>query len=59
MKGGFRSFQIEQPLHDPSEISQVFDKITYCKGASVLFMLHQFIGAEDFKRGIQNYMQAR
>ena len=43
---------------DASEISQVFDKITYCKGASVIYMLHQFIGPENFKMGIREYIQA-
>ena len=51
------SHPIEVPLADASEISQVFDKITYCKGASVINMLHQFVGAEHFKTGIQNYLQ--
>ena len=48
---------VEVPLKDASEISQVFDKITYCKGASVIFMLHQFIGAEHFRNGIREYIQ--
>jgi len=51
------SHPVEVPLKDPSEISQVFDKITYCKGASVLHMLHEYLGEEDFKTGIQNYIQ--
>ena len=51
------SHPIEVPLSDASEISQVFDKITYCKGASVINMLHQFVGPEQFKIGIQNYLQ--
>ena len=51
------SHPIEVPLSDASEISQVFDKITYCKGASVINMLHQFVGPEQFKLGIQNYLQ--
>ena len=37
------SHAIEVTLKDASEISQVFDKITYCKGASVIYMLHQFV----------------
>ena len=48
---------IEVPLKDASEISQVFDKITYCKGASVIYMLHQFIGPEKFRSGIRDYIQ--
>ena len=51
------SHPVEVPLKDASEISQVFDKITYCKGASVIYMLHQFIGPENFKMGIREYIQ--
>ena len=52
------SHPIEMPLCDASEISQVFDKITYCKGAAVINMLHRYIGAEKFKEGVQNYMES-
>ena len=50
------SHPIEVALRDASEISQVFDKITYCKGASVIYMLHQFMGPERFKMGIREYI---
>ncbi|TRY75825.1 hypothetical protein TCAL_11865 [Tigriopus californicus] len=50
------SHPIEMPLENTSGISQMFDKITYCKGASVMFMLHEFIGADNFKNAIQEYM---
>ena len=50
------SHAIEVTLKDASEISQVFDKITYCKGASVIYMLHQFMGPERFKSGIRDYI---
>ena len=51
------SHPIEMELRDSSEINQLFDKITYCKGASVMFMLHEFIGAKAFRSAIQEYMQ--
>lgn len=51
------SHPVEVPLKDASEISQVFDKITYCKGASVIYMLHQYIGPENFRNGIRDYIQ--
>ncbi len=50
------SHPIEMPLEDSKEIAQVFDYITYSKGASVLFMLHEFIGANIFKQALQDYM---
>lgn len=51
------SHPVEVPLKNPSEISQVFDKITYCKGASVIYMLHEYIGPEKFRAGIREYIQ--
>ena len=52
------SHPIEQPLKDSGQINQLFDKITYCKGASVMYMLHEYIGAETFKVAIQDYMSS-
>ncbi len=37
-------------------VKYLLPQITYCKGASVIFMLHEFIGAEVFKEAIQDYM---
>lgn len=31
----------------------MFDAISYCKGASVVRMLHAVLGAQDFKKGLQ------
>lgn len=50
------SHPIEVPLENASEISQVFDRITYCKGAAIISMLHDYLGPNTFKLGIQNYM---
>ena len=57
MDGLQNTHPVEVPLKDASEISQVFDKITYCKGASVIFMLHQHIGQEAFRTGIREYIE--
>ena len=38
------SHPIEVPVGHPSEIDEIFDDISYNKGASVIRMLHQFIG---------------
>src|SRR5262249_10986434 len=34
----------------------VFDEITYTKGGAVLSMLERWIGAEDFRRGLADYI---
>ena len=35
----------------------MFDVLTYEKGASVLRMLEQYLGAEDFRKGIAAYLR--
>lgn len=38
------SHPIEVPVGHPSEIDEIFDLISYSKGASVIRMLHDWIG---------------
>jgi puromycin-sensitive aminopeptidase len=38
------SHAIEVPVSHPDEIDEIFDDISYNKGASVLRMLHNYIG---------------
>jgi puromycin-sensitive aminopeptidase len=40
------SHAIEVPVSHPSEIDEIFDEISYDKGAAVIRMLHRFIGDE-------------
>jgi puromycin-sensitive aminopeptidase len=48
---------IEFPVNHPDEASAMFDVLTYEKGASVLRMLEQYLGAEEFRKGIANYLK--
>ena len=50
------SHPIEQGVSNPSEIEQLFDAISYSKGASVLRMLENFLGADTFQQGLHNYL---
>ena len=50
------SHPIEQEVTDPAEIGQLFDAISYSKGASVIRMLEQFLGPETFQKGLQVYI---
>ena len=52
------SHPIEQEVKDPAEISQLFDAISYSKGASVIRMLEQFLSPEVFRQGIHQYLDA-
>ena len=49
------SHAVEININDPSEISQVFDAISYQKGASIIRMMYFWIGPENFKKGLQAY----
>ena len=44
-------------VHDPEEIEELFDEISYGKGASILRMMEAYIGSENFKRGVAQYLQ--
>lgn len=50
------SHPIEVPVGHPSEIDEIFDEISYAKGASVIRMLHYYIGDADFRRGMNLYL---
>uniref|UniRef100_A0A147BG10 glutamyl aminopeptidase n=1 Tax=Ixodes ricinus TaxID=34613 RepID=A0A147BG10_IXORI len=51
------SHPIIQPVRNPSEISSLFDAISYSKGSSVLRMLENFMSEEDFRRGVSKYLK--
>jgi len=48
---------IEVPVHHPDEIRTIFDTISYSKGASVIHMLHQYLGPEVFRDGLRHYLK--
>ena len=54
------SHPIEQEVDDPAEIGQLFDAISYSKGASVIRMLEAYLndgGDDAFRRGINGYLE--
>lgn len=50
------SHPIEVPVSTPAQISETFDAISYSKGASVIRMLHAYLGEEAFRKGLQDYL---
>nr|XP_020641275.1 puromycin-sensitive aminopeptidase isoform X1 [Pogona vitticeps] len=50
------SHPIEVSVGHPSEVDEIFDAISYSKGASVIRMLHDYIGDEDFRKGMHLYL---
>ncbi|XP_034944824.1 puromycin-sensitive aminopeptidase [Chelonus insularis] len=51
------SHPIEVPVGHPTEIDEIFDDISYNKGASVIRMLHSYIGDDDFRKGMNLYLK--
>ncbi len=52
------SHPIEVPILDAHNIDEVFDDITYRKGASVIRMLAEYTGEKSFQKGISQYLKA-
>src|SRR5439155_1445017 len=48
---------IEVDVKDPAEIREIFDEISYSKGASILRMLERFLGEAAFRRGLRSYLR--
>jgi aminopeptidase N len=48
---------IEVEVRHPDEIRTIFDAISYEKGASTLLMLHDYLGAKDFRDGLRVYLK--
>ena len=51
------SHPIQVQITDPAMIDQVFDALSYSKGACMIRMLESHVGAEAFKRGLRNYLE--
>ena len=50
------SHPIEARVEDPAEIRELFDAISYSKGAATLRMLEEFLGEETFRSGLNAYL---
>ena len=49
---------VEFEVTSPDEVNQMFDAITYGKGSAVLHMVDEFMGVDNFRAGIRNYLHA-
>src|SRR5712691_7801371 len=56
------SLMATRPIHvdvrTPEQIEELFDAITYEKGASVMRMVESYVGTETFRKGVNDYLQA-
>lgn len=48
---------IEVDVRSPSEIEQIFDAITYGKGAGILRMIEAYVGSDKFRKGVRGYLE--
>ena len=51
------SHPVQVPIYHAEEVEQVFDAISYSKGATVVQMVEAILGETNFQEGLQLYMQ--
>lgn len=51
------SHPIEVEVHHPNEISEIFDAVSYSKGATVIRMLAEYLGHDKFRDGLRHYLK--
>ncbi len=49
---------IEFPVEAPADCDGMFDVLTYQKGGSLLRMLEQYLGEDEFRRGVSHYLSS-
>ncbi|WP_393971135.1 M1 family metallopeptidase [Oxyplasma meridianum] len=52
-----QSHPIDADVKDPNDVAQIFDEISYGKGASILRMIEAYVGQENFRKGISRYLR--
>ncbi|GAB2223006.1 hypothetical protein Droror1_Dr00017140 [Drosera rotundifolia] len=57
LDGLAESHPIEVDINHVTEINEIFDAISYMKGASVIRMLQSYLGAEPFQRALASYIK--
>ncbi|XVE53865.1 hypothetical protein DITRI_Ditri03aG0036000 [Diplodiscus trichospermus] len=57
LDGFAESHPIEVDINHAAEIDEIFDAISYMKGASVIRMLQSYLGAECFQRSLASYIK--
>lgn len=46
---------IVQTVESPDQITELFDSITYSKGASIIRMFEEYVGSEKFRQSVSQY----
>lgn len=53
------SHAISQQVRSAAEINEIFDLISYRKGASLIRMLVNFVGESVFRDGVSHYLESQ
>lgn len=53
------SHQISVQVHNPEEINEIFDKISYGKGAAIIRMMDHFLTSDVFRKGLTHYLNEK
>jgi len=56
LDGMLTSHPIEVEVSSSDEINEIFDAISYCKGAAVIRMVAEYVGHEAFRKGLNIYL---
>ncbi|KAL3276183.1 hypothetical protein HHI36_020901 [Cryptolaemus montrouzieri] len=56
LDGSKDSHAVEVAIKDPKELDQVYDGISYNKGAALIRMLENYVGEENFRKGVWVYL---
>ena len=51
------SHKISVEVSNPDQINEIFDSISYSKGASIIRSMENFLTTDVFKRGLSNYLK--
>ncbi|XP_075149907.1 suppressor of ER stress-induced death [Haematobia irritans] len=51
------SHKISIEVGNPEEISEIFDRISYDKGSTLIRMMEHFLTLDVFKKGLHNYLK--
>lgn len=53
----YHTHKIEVEVNHPNEIGEIFDEVSYSKGASIIRMLAEYLGEKDFRNGLRYYLK--
>lgn len=51
------SHPVSVKVNNPDQINEIFDRISYAKGASIIRMMDHFLTRRAFQEGLHNYLQ--